>query len=461
MASKGAGRERRSRRRYSGAEHEAAVADVAVICAINAYSVGGTVSGLAGSGLVLRNNAGEDLGVASNGAFTFVTSVLSGGSYSVSVRTQPSSPSQTCVVANATGTVGGSAITDVAVTCTTNSYSVGGTVSGLAGSGLVLQNNAGDDLAVTGNGAFTFTTSILSEGSYSVSVKAQPTSPTQTCAVTNGTGTVGGSAITNVAVTCTTNTYSVGGTVSGLLGTGLVLQNNLGDDLPITSNGAFTFATRLTSGSGYSVTVKTQPTAPIQACTVTNATGTGTAVPVTSVQVTCPSPRFVDNLDGTVTDNETGRMWMQDVAPEGACGASGCTQPGAIAYCNNLVLAGHSDWRLPNIADMQSFIQGCPDSETGGACLADDTTCASTSCQCAGCGGPGPGVNGYFMDPVFMLTTWPPSGVDGFTGNAGYLATNTSGSPSLPLAWAIYYYSGNLNGSNGNWKSYSARCVRP
>src|SRR5262249_33073756 len=45
-------------------------------------------------------------------------------------------------------------------------------------------------------------------------------------------------------------TYSVGGTVSGLSGT-VVLQDNGGDDLSVTANGAFTFATRLANGAVY------------------------------------------------------------------------------------------------------------------------------------------------------------------------------------------------------------------
>src|SRR5215471_107899 len=60
--------------------------------------------------------------------------------------------------------------------------------------------------------------------------------------------------------------FTVGGTVSGLSGTGLVLQDNGGDNLTISANGAFTFATKATA---YNVTVLTQPTNPPQTCTVT------------------------------------------------------------------------------------------------------------------------------------------------------------------------------------------------
>ncbi len=53
------------------------------------------------------------------------------------------------------------------------------------------------------------------------------------------------------------------------MGSGLVLQDNLGDNLSITGNGAFTFATPVADGSAYAVTVLTSPSSPSQTCTVT------------------------------------------------------------------------------------------------------------------------------------------------------------------------------------------------
>ena len=62
-----------------------------------------------------------------------------------------------------------------------------------------------------------------------------------------------------MAVSCTNSaTYTVGGTVSGLSGT-VVLQDNGGDNLSVSANGSFTFATALAGGAAYSVTVKTNP----------------------------------------------------------------------------------------------------------------------------------------------------------------------------------------------------------
>ena len=57
------------------------------------------------------------------------------------------------------------------------------------------------------------------------------------------------------------STYSVGGSLSGLSGT-VVLQDNGGDDLTLTANGGFSFATKLADGAGYGVTVKRQPQRP-------------------------------------------------------------------------------------------------------------------------------------------------------------------------------------------------------
>jgi ELWxxDGT repeat protein len=85
---------------------------------------------------------------------------------------------------------------------TPSTYTVGGTVSGLVGSGLVLQNNSGDDLAISGNGAFTFATALADGRLYNVTVFSQPTSPPQTCAVTNGSGTLSGANATAVSINC-------------------------------------------------------------------------------------------------------------------------------------------------------------------------------------------------------------------------------------------------------------------
>lgn len=249
------------------------------------YSVGGTVSGLSGSGLVLLNNGGNKLTIAANGNFSFSTNLASGQSYAVSVKAQPTNPAQTCAVSNPTGTISNANVTIVTVTCTTNSYTVGGTVSGLSGSGLMLQNNSGDNLSVTANGSFSFANAVASGGTYDVSVATAPSNPVQTCTVANGSGTVTNAGVTNITVSCTTNTYTIGGTVTGLSGSGLVLQNNGANNLSVAANGTFVFSNSVTSGSAYAVTVSTQPSG--QTCSVTNGAGNISNANITNVAVSC------------------------------------------------------------------------------------------------------------------------------------------------------------------------------
>ena len=95
------------------------VSDVQVRCenlAAATFTVGGSVSGLAGT-VVLQNNGGDDLSVASNGGFTFGTALAGGAAYAVTVKTQPAG--QACSVRNGTGTVASANVGSVEVACAT------------------------------------------------------------------------------------------------------------------------------------------------------------------------------------------------------------------------------------------------------------------------------------------------------------------------------------------------------
>ncbi len=253
------------------------------------FTIGGTVSGLTGNGLVLQDNGGNNLAISGNGTFTFTTAIASGKAYSVSVLTEPTGPTQNCTIANATGTATAN-VTNVSVTCGTNNASITVSVTGLAGTGLVLQDNGSSNLTVNTNGSYTFGTALTLGSTYSVTVLTEPNTPAQVCSVASGTGTANGN-IGNIVVTCSTPTLTVGGSVVGLDGTGLVLQDNGGNNLTVSANGSFTFTNLIASGGSYNVTVLTQPTSPAQTCTVTGGTGTTTSN-VTTVQVLCPAVYF-------------------------------------------------------------------------------------------------------------------------------------------------------------------------
>ncbi len=258
----------------------------------SAQSVGGSISGLVGS-VVLQNNGGDTLALSTDGNFNFTTPLATGSTYAVSVLTQPAT--QTCTVANANGTIGASAVTNIGVVCSTHTASVGGTVSGLSGQ-LTVLNNGGDPVTLTGNGNFLFPAAIAQGSPYAVTLQTQPAN--QTCTVGNGSGTMGSNNIQNVAITCSTLTRTIGGTISGLSGQ-VRLQNNGADTLTLTSNGSFTFATPIAQGGNYAVTVLTQPA--IQTCTVNNGSGTTGSSNITNVGLSC----ITNTTTLTVTSNGT------------------------------------------------------------------------------------------------------------------------------------------------------------
>jgi uncharacterized repeat protein (TIGR01451 family) len=259
-----------------------------VSCARNVYTIGGTVSGLApGRSVTLRQvTRTNNLVVSANGSFAFSATLTHDAAYEVIVFTQPAG--QTCTVSNGAG-VATADVTDIEVSCVTNSYSIGGTLFGLsAGGSLTLQNNGGDDLTLSANGAFVFPTQILFGDPYEVTVSSAP--PGQTCFVYNGSGAVPGT-VSNIQIHCVTgNPTTIGGTVSGLgAGLSLTLQNNGRDDLTLSANGAFVFSVPISEGATYLVTVRTSPA--VQTCTVSNGSGVATAN-VTDVVVTCTDNSF-------------------------------------------------------------------------------------------------------------------------------------------------------------------------
>jgi hypothetical protein len=160
---------------------------------------------------------------------------------------------------------------------------------------LVLRNNGAGDLPISADGRYVVAASVGSGADYDVTVATQPTSPGQTCTVTNGKSKVAGANVV-VDVVCTANTYKVGGKLEGLQGNGLVLQNNAGDDLTLNAanNGDFAFVTKVASGAAYAVTVKTQQNGlDGESCWATTGSGTMADADVRRVRVWCSTHRKV------------------------------------------------------------------------------------------------------------------------------------------------------------------------
>ncbi len=165
-------------------------------------SIGGAITGLNG-GVNINLNGIENTSLNVNGPYNFFNQLINGSSYLVTINTQPTSPNKTCVIVNGSGTVTGTDITNVDITCTTNTYFIGGSVTGLINdNSIVLQNNLSDDLQLCNQTTFVFSTPLTDQSTYDITILTPTNSPTQNCSVVNGSSTLAGDDVTNVEIAC-------------------------------------------------------------------------------------------------------------------------------------------------------------------------------------------------------------------------------------------------------------------
>ncbi|MDA1353173.1 MAG: DUF1554 domain-containing protein [bacterium] len=107
-----------------------------------------------------------------------------------------------------------------------------------------------------------------------MTIITQPIS--QTCIVTNSTGTISTTDISNITVACLDDvvpTYSLSGTVSGL--DGAMTLTISGEDLDLDSNGTFAFTSEFIEGEDFTVTVSSEEDHQICTLNVTSDTFEG------------------------------------------------------------------------------------------------------------------------------------------------------------------------------------------
>jgi len=259
----------------------------------NIYTVGGTISGLRASGLVLTNGLSNVRPSSSATSFTFPLKQAANSSYSVSVSTNPEG--QTCTVSNGSGTITTSSITNVSVTCQQTPGQLSGTISGLTTSGLKLTNGSEEITISSGATTFAFSNRVAAGSSYSASVSAQPTG--KTCSISNATGTMTSSGVNNVQVTCANLAYTLGGSISGLSTSGLRLKNG-SETIDISSSStSYVFPTSVAYGGSYQIEVARQPTG--QTCSISSGSGHMGTSNVTSVNLSCSTNTY--SISGTIT----------------------------------------------------------------------------------------------------------------------------------------------------------------
>ncbi|MGY8700539.1 MAG: hypothetical protein ACKVJ3_05190, partial [bacterium] len=260
----------------------------------SSFNISGTVTGLSGV-LIIQNNSGDDTVVEQTESedviFTFKTNISSGSTYSVSVKLQPNS--QTCTVSDSSGTTSQN-ISNITIACTSSSYNISGTVSGLTGS-VVLQNNGADDLTVS-NGSFSFTNKINKGSAYNVTVKTQP-SPF-TCSAASNRGLASDN-MSSVSIVCAVRAYFLSGTASGLGSTTLGLQFD-NETKTLSDNDSFSFSTPVAEGGGYSIYIPSQPDN--RTCYVANGTRSNVTQDYTDLKAVCWE--YIDNVtSGGINDN--------------------------------------------------------------------------------------------------------------------------------------------------------------
>lgn len=340
------------------------------------FALGGPVSGLQGSGLVLLLDGTRELAIPAGAtSFSFGGGFASGAQYGLAVKFQPTGPSQTCTPASTQGSVG-TADVSVAVSCVTNGFAVGGIVRGLTGAGLTLQLNGGSSLAISpATAGFSFPP-LPSGSTYSVAITGQPAS--QACTLSSGTGTLTDHAVGEVLVACRPLTYTVGGAIVGLAGAGLSLQVNGKGDLAVPTGATqFTFADAFLPGVVYGVTVKTQPAG--QSCAVANASGTVGSTQVANVVVSCVDRSVT--VAGTVTGLTGSGLALQLNGGSPLAipsGAASFTFPAPLAPSSAfaVTIAAHPAGQVCSVANGAGTVGG-----------AGSTTLVTVSCSSSAPGG--------------------------------------------------------------------------
>jgi hypothetical protein len=310
----------------TGTATTANISNVVVTCSDRTFNVGGTISGLTASGLVLANG-GDTLSVpAGASSFTMPTAVAYGSSYAVVVAAQPTG--LTCDVTDGTGTVAADAVTNIAVKCTDQPLTVGGSIHGLGNAaGLVLADGTGTYTVPPGSTSFTLATPESPGDTYSVRVQSQPAG--MTCSAGSGPETMPTHNVTDLSITCSERAYSLGGTVTGLAASGLVLSTG-GDTYRVPADAThFTMPTAIAYGSAYTVSVQAQPAGLI--CTVSGATGTMPAGAVTNVDLTCAAVSYT--LGGSISGLRTSGLVLTDGTDNLAVSANATqfSMPNALA----------------------------------------------------------------------------------------------------------------------------------
>jgi len=235
---------------------------------------------------------------------------------------------------------------------------IGGTVAGLVGTGLTLQNGTGTPLAIAANGAFQFPGTVANGTTYFVHVQTQPGTPTQFCSAPNGAGV----ATSNTAITviCNAGTprylYTTDFNANLLYGFAVDGAGMLASVGAASATGLFPLDPAVApigaffaSGAGGFVYVRNSSAGTVSAFSIDSATGALTAVPGSPFNITglgntiiqtvlSPTGRYIYFLDQSVGGNGQRRIFAYTIQANGALVAVAGSPFNAVAGTHRLMI---------------------------------------------------------------------------------------------------------------------------
>jgi hypothetical protein len=166
-------------------------------------------------------------------------------------------------------------------------------LSGVTKTGLTISNKGGAAVAVAPASAYVFPDLVPVDSDYDITIVSRP-SNTDSCVVNNGKGNTGPYTPQNISIVCVVTTYALGGTVSGLSGGSLVVNNGAHSVTIAKDATTFTMSAPTTAnprlgqvpeGIPYGLTILQQPAS--GSCTIANPNGIMPAGAVSNIVITC------------------------------------------------------------------------------------------------------------------------------------------------------------------------------
>jgi len=247
------------------------------------YSISGNVSGVGGVTVTLSGATNATTMVDVSGNYTFAS--LANGNYTVT----PSKSGYSFSPANKVVSINNGNVTGVSFTASVQvqSYSLSGTLTGVAGATVTLSGVASATTTADGSGNFSFTG--LGNGSYTVT----PSKTGYSFTPANRAVTISSANVTGVSFTATAVTYSISGTITG--GSGATVTLSGAASATATADGSGNFSFNGVANGSYTITpsVPGFTFSPVsQSFTVNNANVTGVAFTSTALTY---------SISGTIT----------------------------------------------------------------------------------------------------------------------------------------------------------------